>query len=84
MTDFIQRFVEILVTVLTVAIFARVVLSWLPIGNSNHPVVAVIYQITEPILGPLRRILPRVGILDLSPMAAIFILWAIRVLVSSL
>ncbi len=84
MTDGIKNFVGILATVLTVAIFARVVLSWLPIGNSNHPIVAIIYQITEPILGPLRRIIPRVGMLDLSPMAAIFILWAIQVLVNSL
>ena len=84
MTDGIKNFVGILATVLTVAIFARVVLSWLPIGNSSHPVVAIIYQITEPILGPLRRIVPRVGMLDLSPMAAIFILWAIQILVNSL
>ncbi len=84
MTEGIKTFVGLLVTVLTVAVFARVILSWLPIGGSNHPVVAIIYQITEPILAPLRRILPRVGMLDLSPMAAIFILWAIQFLVSSL
>jgi YggT family protein len=83
-TEGIKTFVGLLVTVLTVAVFARVILSWLPIGGSNHPVVAIIYQITEPILAPLRRILPRVGMLDLSPMAAIFILWAIQFLVSSL
>ena len=84
MTEYIKYFIEILTSVLMVAIFARVVLSWLPIGNSNHPVVAIIYQITEPILGPLRRILPRVGMLDLSPMAAIFILVIIARLVSAL
>ncbi|MCE2405078.1 MAG: YggT family protein [Dehalococcoidia bacterium] len=84
MTEYIKYFIEILTSVLMVAIFARVVLSWLPIGNSNHPVVAIIYQITEPILAPLRRILPRVGMLDLSPMAAIFILVIIARLVSAL
>lgn len=84
MTEGIKTFVGLLVTVLTVAVFARVILSWLPIGGSHHPVVAIVYQITEPILAPLRRILPRVGMLDLSPMAAIFILWAIQFLVSSL
>ena len=82
--DAIRWFVELLVTVLTVAIFARVVLSWLPIGNSNHPVVAIIYQITEPILGPMRRIVPRMGVLDLTPMAAIIVLMLIRWLVSGL
>lgn len=84
MNDAVKTFVQLLVAVLWIAIFARVVLSWLPLGSSNHPVVAVIYQVTEPILAPLRRILPRVGILDLSPMAAIFILWAIQFLVNRL
>jgi YggT family protein len=82
--EWVKTFVQLLVTALSVAIAARVILSWLPLGSSNHPVVAVIYQVTEPILGPLRRILPRVGIFDLSPMAAIFILWAIQFLVSRL
>ena len=83
MSEGIKTFVGLLVTVLTVAIFVRVVLSWLPIGGSNHPIVAIIYQITEPILAPLRRILPRLGMLDLSPMAAIVILWLIQLLVNS-
>ena len=39
--------------------------------------MAFIYEITEPILAPLRRIIPRFGIFDFSPMVATFILLAI-------
>ena len=54
--------------------FARIVLSWFPIqpGSPLTPVFSVLYAVTEPVLGPLRRVLPPVGIggmgVDLSPM----------------
>jgi len=47
-------------------ILARVIMSWINPGLSN-PVVAVIYQITEPLMAPMRKILPPMGGLDLSP-----------------
>ena len=76
--DYIRQFINILVTVLYIAIIARVILSWLPIGSGNNPLVAIVYQITEPILAPLRRIVPRIGIFDLTPMVAILILVGIQ------
>ncbi len=48
-------------------------MSWLPIDQRN-PVSAVIHEITEPILAPIRQIMPRIGMFDLSPMIAIFLL----------
>ena len=84
MSEIIKNFVGILVWVLTIAILARVILSWLPIGGANNPLVAIVYQITEPILAPLRRIVPRVGMLDLTPMIAMIILVIIQRVVSSL
>ncbi len=81
----IKVFVNLLVTVLWVAIFARIILSWLPIGSSTNPLVAIVYQITEPILAPLRRLpISRIGFIDLSPMFAILILWVIQGLVNSM
>lgn len=76
--NFLATFVNLLVTVLWVAILARVILSWLPLGGQSHPIIAIIYQITEPILAPIRRIVPRIGMLDLTPMVAMFILFAIQ------
>lgn len=56
-----------------------VILSWLPIDNRN-PMVPLIYQITEPLLTPFRRLLPNMGI-DLSPMFAIILVQLARILI---
>ncbi|MCE2465374.1 MAG: YggT family protein [Dehalococcoidia bacterium] len=82
--DLIKTFLELFIFVLIFAIFARSILSWFPIGNTNHPIVAIVYQITEPILGPLRRVVPRLGMFDLTPMIAIFILIFLSAAVSRL
>ena len=47
-------------------ILVRVLMSWINPGLHN-PIVAVIYQLTEPLMAPVRRILPPLGGLDLSP-----------------
>ena len=62
------------------AIFIRSILTWFPISPYN-PIKVALDQITEPVLGPLRRYLPRFGMLDLSPMVAIIVtIVVIRVL----
>ena len=76
--DFLFTFARTLIQVLTFAIFARVMLSWVVMFGINvgpdNPIVAMLYQITEPVLGPLRRTLPRFGLLDLSPLVALVLL----------
>ncbi len=57
-----------------VVLFGRIVLSWFPIspGSGLASVYGVLYAVTEPVLGPLRRLIPPVGVggmgLDLSPL----------------
>lgn len=70
-------FIDMLVTVLIWAIIIRAVLSWFPISPRN-PALVVVLQITEPILAPLRRIVPRLGMLDITPMVAIVLLVVLR------
>ena len=60
--------------VLYIAILARVVVSWISPGRTDNPIVALIIQITEPILAPIRRVMPRMGMFDLSPMVALILL----------
>jgi YggT family protein len=66
------------------AILARIILSFLVPMSGPRPnsvlasVYAVANQITEPILGPIRRIMPSFGGLDFSPMVAILLLAFIR------
>lgn len=57
-------------------IIANVVLSWVA-GRAHHPVVPLVYQLTEPVLRPFRRFIPPIAGLDLSP---VFALIAIRFL----
>ena len=59
------------------AIFARIIVSWIAPqqpGGSNNPIVNMIYQITDPILAPFRKIIPRVGMFDFTPMFAMLTL----------
>lgn len=70
-------FVDLLITVLYFALLGRVILSWIRLSPTN-PLVVIVYQITEPILAPIRRVLPKMGMLDLSPMVALLILFVIR------
>jgi len=81
--DILAKFVNVLVSILALAIFARVIVSWIAVGGSGgqNSIVVFIYQITEPILAPIRRILPRTGAIDLSPMIALLLLFAIQQLV---
>lgn len=65
--------VELLINVLIFAIFARAIVSWFPIARDG-PIVRTLDAITEPVLEPLRRVIPRVGMIDLTPMVAILLL----------
>ena len=71
--DFFFDFLRILCRVLTFAIIFRAILSWFSLRPTNILVV-ILYKVTEPILAPLRRLIPRVGVLDLSPLIAVILL----------
>lgn len=75
--DFVLTFVQILVVILQIAIIGRAVLSWFPI-DPRSPLVSVLNDITEPVLAPLRRVVPRIGMIDITPMVAIFVLYIIQ------
>ena len=60
-------------TILKLALIVRVVSSWLPISPYSRW-VAWSYRLSEPILAPLRRIVPSLGGLDLTPILAYFLL----------
>lgn len=74
--------VVLLLQIIWFAIFARAIISWFPI-DQNGPVVRALDAITEPILEPLRRVVPRVGMIDITPMVAILLIFAITYLLQS-
>jgi YggT family protein len=70
---FVGNLVEIALLAFTLLIFGRVLLSWVdPAGRSQ--VGSFIYAVTEPILAPIRRALPRTGAFDLSPLIVLIFL----------
>ena len=76
----VSQIISVFFTLLIVAIFVRAILSWFNM-DPRSPLILALNQVTEPILDPIRRFMPRLGI-DLSPMIAIIVLEVIqRVLV---
>ena len=55
-------------------IFVRIVFSWITVSHSNR-VMRFLVNTTEPLLGPLRRMIPPVGMFDISPFVAFIIIW---------
>ena len=63
---------------LQMLIMARVFLSWIS-HNPSHQFIQLLYQVTEPILKPIREILPMQGMgMDFSPIAAFFLLGFVK------
>jgi YggT family protein len=73
---FAVNFARFLVLGLEILIVGRVLVSWIdPAGRG--PISAFLVSTTEPILGPVRRMLPRTGALDVSPLLVIILLGAV-------
>jgi YggT family protein len=76
--------VNLLFTLIYLAILGRIILSFvIPLMQGRvHPAVVNVYdvltQMTEPILAPIRRVLPTFGMLDFSPLVAIILLQIIQ------
>lgn len=78
--DFFKQTLNILIDLLTVLIFLRIIFSWMT--RERGPLMVFLMQCTEPILAPLRRLLPRVGMLDFSPVVAVILLDVLRKLIN--
>ena len=81
---YLANFIELLVQVLVIAIFLRAIISWFRLAPDN-PIVVILNQVTEPILSPLRRVVPSLGMFDITPWIAMILLQLLgRLIVSNL
>ena len=71
--SFIEAFLTVLVNALILAIFVRVLLSWVP-TRLPFGLGEFVWTITEPLLSPIRRVLPYAGGIDFSPLVALLVL----------
>lgn len=63
-----------LLTLFQLILLARVLLSWFPNVDRSNPLIRFVYDMTEPVLRPIRNALPRTLMLDLSPIIVFVII----------
>lgn len=78
----IADFINILGTVLTALIIIRAIMSWFAAPGGE--LMRILVDVTEPILAPIRRVLPPMGGLDLSPILALVAIYIIEQVALSL
>ena len=78
--EFLFNLIRLLCEVLSLVIVARVILSWF--SSPTNRLAIILYRATEPVLAPLRRIIPRFGMIDFTPLVAIILLQLIVRLLS--
>ena len=61
-----------------ILILARVIISFMRVSPYQNDLVRLVYEVTEPVLEPIRRILPPMGGLDFSPLIALLLLDVLR------
>lgn len=79
----VSALVDLAFNVFIFAILIQVILSWVN-PQSYNPVTGILYQLTEPVLRPARRLIPPLSGFDLSPLVAILALQVIKMLVMPL
>lgn len=63
-------------------LLARVLISWVQV-DPYHPAVQFLYQLTEPVLGPIRRVLPQTMGLDFSPIIAMILVQVLTEIIAA-
>ena len=81
MSSDIANLLSFFFNVLSIAIIGRALLSWFDPGFKTA-IGKIIYDITEPIVGPIRKFLPTLGMFDLSPIIALLLIRLIQIMVN--
>ena len=66
-----------LVDLYSLVVLVTVILSWVPL-DQRHPLMTIARGLTEPVLAPIRKVLPPMGGLDLSPMVLLIALQILK------
>ena len=72
--DFLLLLLSLVLWVLLIAVFVRALVSWFPVRQDSD-FVRMLDSVTEPLIGPVRRVVPRIGIFDISGMLVIVVLY---------
>ena len=75
---FLEAFINIAAQALVLAIFVRVIMSWVPI-RLPFGLNELVWNVTEPVLAPIRRFMPMAGGMDFSPLIALLLVQIIEI-----
>jgi YggT family protein len=70
--QFIKVFIQFFLVALWLIILGRVILSWVN-PRFEGPLARFVYETTEPLLAPIRRVLPQTGMIDFSPLVLLIL-----------
>ena len=70
--------VGLLVNIYFFALLAMIILSWIAPGG-RHPALLLLFQLTEPVMAPFRRMLPSMGGIDFSPILVFILINVIQI-----
>ena len=73
----LAEIIFLVLNVMTIALIGRAILSWFDPGL-RWPISRVLYDVTEPIVAPVRSVMPRTGFIDLSFFVALILLQLLR------
>jgi YggT family protein len=74
----------ILLNVYEVILLLRVLMSWIRVDPYTNPFARLLYNLTDPILDPIRNLLPTAGMIDFSPIVAFLLIFALQRVLSIL
>ncbi|MEL7538451.1 MAG: YggT family protein [Pseudomonadota bacterium] len=77
----VLRCLSLTIWLMVFVLFVYVILSW--VSSGYNPATAIVHSLAEPLLRPVRRIIPLVGGIDFSPMVLILLLMALNMVISS-
>jgi len=67
-----------LIEIYTFVLLIRILMSWIPNLDPYNPIVQFLLQVTDPVLEPARRLIPPIGMIDISPIVVFIALSIIR------
>jgi YggT family protein len=71
---FILQIISLLLQLFELALLARIILSWFPNVDRSNPIIQFLFDITEPVLRPIRDMLPSSGMFDFSPLIVFIVI----------
>lgn len=77
---FLVTLISDVAQLLALLVIVRAVLTWVPSVDYGHPVIRAIVRVTDPVLQPIRRLVPPLGGIDVTPIAALLLIQVARYL----